>query len=81
VGSTIYTHGNRGIRLRWWSLDIEPGLKSEPLNVVTEVHSHPDGKPKRMLIDGEWLEADFLQDLRDARPGNGRDAGEGQWTG
>lgn len=52
VGSTIYTHGNRGIRLRWWSLDIEPGLKSEPLNVVTEVHSHPDGKPKRMLIDG-----------------------------
>jgi hypothetical protein len=37
--------------------------KSEPLNVMTEVHSHPEGKPKRMLIAGKWLEAGFLQDL------------------
>src|SRR5271168_2498999 len=27
------------------------------MNVMTEVHPFLDGKPKRMLIDGKWLEA------------------------
>ncbi len=27
------------------------------MNVMTQVHPFLDGKPKRMLIDGKWLEA------------------------
>jgi hypothetical protein len=38
---------------------------------MTEVHSHPEGKPKRMLIAGKWLEAGFLQDLRARDPATG----------
>src|SRR6202042_1239385 len=31
--------------------------ETELMNVMTEVHPFLDGKTKRMLIDGRWLEA------------------------
>lgn len=39
------------------------------MHLLTEVYSYVDGRPKRILTDGEWLEAAFGSWRRKARPG------------
>src|SRR6202789_589232 len=41
------------------------------MNVMTEVHPFLDGKPKRMLIDGKWLEAASGKTFESRNPATG----------
>ena len=41
------------------------------MNVMTEVHPYLDGKPKRMLIGGKWLEAASGKTFETRNPATG----------
>ena len=41
------------------------------MDVMTEAHPYLDGKAKRMLIDGKWLEAASGKTFRHADPATG----------
>src|SRR6204780_899364 len=41
------------------------------MNVITQVHPFLDGKPKRMLIDGKWLEAVSGKTFESRNPATG----------
>ena len=41
------------------------------MNVTTEMHPYLDGKPKRMLIDGKWLEAASGKTFETRNPATG----------
>ena len=41
------------------------------MNVMTEVHPYLDGKPKRMLIGGKWLEAASGRTFETRNPATG----------
>ena len=41
------------------------------MNVMTQVHPFLDGKPKRMLIDGKWLEAVSGKTFESRNPATG----------
>jgi acyl-CoA reductase-like NAD-dependent aldehyde dehydrogenase len=41
------------------------------MNVMTQVHPFLDGKPKRMLIDGKWLEAASGKTFESRNPATG----------
>ena len=50
------------------SIDIE---ETKLMNVMTEVHPYLDGKPKRMLIGGKWLEAASGKTFETRNPATG----------
>ena len=41
------------------------------MNVMTDVHPYLDGKAKRMLIDGKWLEAASGKTFETRNPATG----------